>query len=76
VGISIYLRESLKSPKWLIPEVAQPQVPFKKIRNILCAFLCVPSHKANQKQEKNKARVMMVIVEGVWWYGGMIVRVL
>jgi hypothetical protein len=25
VGISIYLKESLKGPKWLIPEVAQPQ---------------------------------------------------
>jgi hypothetical protein len=65
LGIPIYLRESLKSPKWLIPEVAQPQVtPSKKIRNVLCAFLCVPSHK-NQKRKKNKARVVMVIAEGV-----------
>jgi len=25
VGMAIYLRESLQSPKWLIPKVAQPQ---------------------------------------------------
>jgi len=66
VGIPIYLRESLKGPKWLMPEVAQPQVPpSKKLRNILCAFLCVPSHKKIQKQKKNKARVVMMIAEGV-----------
>jgi len=47
-------------------EVAQPQVPpSKKLRNVLCAFLCVPSHKKIQKQKKNKARVVMMIAEGV-----------
>jgi len=39
--------------------------PSKKLRNVLCAFLCVPSHKKIQKQKKNKARVVMMIAEGV-----------
>jgi hypothetical protein len=39
VGIPIYLRESLKSPKWLIPKVAQPHRS-----NLLLSFLgYVPS---------------------------------
>jgi hypothetical protein len=42
--LSIY-GKSLLSLRWLIPEVAQPQMPpSKRIRNVLCVFLCVPSH--------------------------------
>ena len=44
--ISIYLRESLKSPKWLIPEVAQPQVPPSKK---LCALT-----QQNRRSKRNE----------------------
>jgi hypothetical protein len=55
MGTTIYLWESLKSPRWLIPKVAQPQVPpSKKIRNVLCAFLCVPTHKETRDRGEQK----------------------
>jgi hypothetical protein len=46
VRISIYLRESLKSLKWLIPEVAQPQVPPSKK---LCALT-----QQNRRSKRNE----------------------
>jgi hypothetical protein len=54
VGISIYLRESLKGPKWLIPEVPQPQVPPSKKSETYYVRFCVCPHKENQKTRWGK----------------------
>ena len=51
VGIPIYLRESLKGPKWLIPEVAQPQVPPSEKTETHYVRFCVCPHTTKPKIE-------------------------
>ena len=54
VGILISLRESLKSPKWLIPKVAQPQVPPSKKSEMYYVRFCVCPHTTGPETEKRQ----------------------
>ena len=51
VGITLYLRESLKGPKWLIPKVAQPQVPPSKKSETYYVRFCVCPHTKRIKNQ-------------------------
>jgi hypothetical protein len=55
MGISIYLWKWLLGPRWLIPKVAQPQVPPFENRKRPNAFPCVPSHSKTRKRERSKS---------------------
>jgi len=58
VGIGIYLRESLQSPRWQIPKVAQPQVPPSKKSETYYVRFCVCPHTTGPENRRE--------VEGVW----------
>jgi hypothetical protein len=57
MGNPIYLWKSLKSPKWLIPEVAQPQVPLSKNSETYYVRFCVCPHTTKLETETEVKRV-------------------
>jgi len=63
VGMAVYLRESLQSPKWLIPKVAQPQVPPSKKSETYYVRFCVSSHNetGNRREKKESGDKGMVM---------------
>jgi hypothetical protein len=54
VGMAIYLRESLQSPKWLILKVAQPQVPPSKKSETYYVRFCVCPHTTRLGTEEKR----------------------
>ena len=55
MGIGIYLRESLQSPRWQIPKVAQPQVPpLKNQKRTMCISVCAHTQRDQRTEEKQK----------------------
>jgi len=61
MGITIYLRESLQSPKWLIPKVAQSQLPPSKKSEMYYVHFCVCPHTTRLKTEENRRRVVIEV---------------
>ena len=63
MGVTIYLRKSLKSPKWLLPLVAQPQHPTQR-----------PLEKGLYRDDWTKLKApgangMLGIVACLYWWG-------
>jgi hypothetical protein len=51
--VNYYLtRESLKGPRWLIPKVAQPQVPLSEKSETYYVHFCVCPHTTGPEMEK------------------------
>jgi hypothetical protein len=54
VRTTIYLREQLQSPRWLMLKVAQPQVPPLKKSETYYVRFCVCPHTTGPEAEKRQ----------------------